>query len=281
MPSGLNSSARWQFGHTTACAARSKTDSKPQSGVHRDPGQPVRPVDEEPAGRDVIGLARDRLQAWLEVASLPLVDLAVGLPRHRCPGQERTLGGEVLGDQGPHVRAREPQAAVTEVRTAGVVRGDGVLDVPGPQAHDLGAVALAPEDGLDEPAREVPVRHLDAMRIQDLHARAQALLEGIEAHLDEELRRRIAFSVGMARNDLRPLGLDTVADDGLADVLGPAGHVVGHVDLVARGRAQDQERRAVATRHADRGVVGFEGRAAFRAREDDGQRARRGWFDQR
>ena len=180
--------------------------------VHRDPGQPIRPVDEEPAGGDVVGLARHRLQARLEVASLPLVDLAVGLRRHRGPGQERTLGGQVRGDQRPHVRAREPQAAVTQVRRVGVVRRATVCSTSQARRRTIfGPVALATEDGLHELAGEVPIRHLDAMRIQDLHAGPQPLLEGGEAHLDEELRRRIAFSVGMARDDLRPLGLDAVA----------------------------------------------------------------------
>jgi hypothetical protein len=151
-----------------------------------------------------------------------------------------------------------------------------VLDLVGAQADDLGPVALAPDDGLHELAREVPVGHLEAMRVHDPDARPQGSLQRGQLALDVGLRRPIAFTVDLvARDDLGALGLDAVGDDDLADVLGAARDVVGDVDFVASGGAQDQERGAVIAGHAHDGVVGFEGRAALRAGKDDGERTRR------
>jgi hypothetical protein len=60
------------------------------------------------------------------------------------------------------------------------------------------------------------------MRVHDADARLQGLRERGQPVLDEGLRRRIALAVGVARDDLGALGLDTVADDDLADTSGRA-----------------------------------------------------------
>ena len=237
----------------------------------RDSRQPIRAVDEDPAPVQEGRVPSDGFQAGVEVLAAPTVDLAIRALRHGRPGQEGRALLHLAHRERADARPRQPQAAVTQVRPLRVVGGHAVLHREGAQANDLGPVRAPAQQALDDPAGQVPIGNVHAVRLEESGLAAQVLLEGLEPHLHQELGQRVPVLRAARALDLGPLGLDPVADDRLQHRFGRAELVVGEVDLVAVGGAQEEQRAAVVAAVSGGRVVDGERRPALRAGEEEYQ----------
>jgi hypothetical protein len=154
---------------------------------------------------------RHGLDAGVQAALEPLVDLAVGLEGHRDPGKVARLPRSLPDRQRPHSGAREAQTAVPEVGPCRVVARNRVLHEEGPHPCLLD-VGHPSQDALDHLARDMPVRDLDFVPLDELGSLPEAGLEGPQPVLDHELGWRIALGVREPGDDPGSLGLDAVLD---------------------------------------------------------------------